>query len=526
MAITGFWTEGLVGSPDNMNKTLLQFATLASRDAAADEGIMFLPTDEDILYRDNGTTWDKVAQMIGISGGDRFIDTEANGLLISLAASPPAPDGTAVHIWAGTAGVVTAGVENVLVVEGSNTAAVAMSIFGPNSAAKVIYFGEPASATRGSIFYFGSTDAPADTLQFNTLGSARVRISANAFAFQEATTISTTAGDLNFAPAGFASIFALAASAPNPDGTSVHIWKGTAGVVTANDDSILVLESSEIDRVSLSLLGPNTARKEIIFGEPTSNVRGVFRYYGGSDTPADTFEWVTAGNVRLQYSANAFAFQEATIISTSSGQLTLKAGNFFVSAQDSRSGNEVVLEVSNTNSAASSQARLAIEVNSATAGDPLLEWSISTAVQSYRMGIDNSVGDRLAINTGSALGTNDGWRMSSATPPVITYNTTHPVGTFDYTCDKCGRHEALEFKCCGFVCWHNDNDTFRSMVLREPKGIDQMVKLGVMERGLDNEGKEEIFTVLGQDWLFVGAMAWQNNQYIRQLEARLEKLGG
>ncbi len=524
MAITGFWTEGLVGSPDNMNACLLQSDTLAGRPAAAQAGIMFIPTDDQrVIYRDNGSSWDSIGQLISFNGSDRVIDTDLNGLMIHFAATPPAPDGTAVHIWKGSAGAITASTLSGLVLE--NNTNVAISILTPSGSNGQIFFGDESDSAAGQINYIHT----GDTLRFVVGGITRVHIGANAFAFQEATTISTTVGDLNFAPAGFASLFALAASAPSPDGTSVHIWKGTAGVVTANDDSVLVLESSETDRVSLSLLGPNTARKEIIFGEPTSNVRGVFRYYGGSDTPADTFEWVTAGNVRLQYSANAFAFQEATIISTSSGQLTLKAGNFFVSAQDSRSGNEVVLEVSNTNSAASSQARLGIEVNSATAGDPLLEWAISAAVQAYRMGIDNSVGDRLAINTGSALGTNDGWRMSSATPPVITYNTTHPVGTFDYICDRCGRHEAEHFQCCGPVEWHDDVLDFRRMVLHDPIGIDYLCKIGVMQKTFDNDGKLEIFTVLGEDWKFTGAMAWQNRQRMDlqydELDRRLKMIG-
>ncbi len=82
MAITGFWTEGLVGSPDNMNATLLQYDTFANRPAAAQEGIFFFATDTFRMYRDNGSSWDEVTpnQPIFISALAGWEDT---GTLVS-----------------------------------------------------------------------------------------------------------------------------------------------------------------------------------------------------------------------------------------------------------------------------------------------------------------------------------------------------------------------------------------------------------------------------------------------------------
>lgn len=71
MAITGFWTEGLVGSPDNMNATLLQRDTLANRPAAGQLGVHFMATDTFDLYRDNGSTWDLLGRLVS-TGAQTF----------------------------------------------------------------------------------------------------------------------------------------------------------------------------------------------------------------------------------------------------------------------------------------------------------------------------------------------------------------------------------------------------------------------------------------------------------------------
>ena len=87
---------------------------------------------------------------------------------------------------------------------------------------------------------------------------------------------------------------------------------------------------------------------------------------------------------------------------------------------------------------------------------------------------------------------NDTMRFSDAAPPVITYNTTHPTGTFDYVCESCGKHSHEKFECCGKVEWHDDVLAMREAAIAvntmanpyEPGqnvSIDQMVMLGIME---------------------------------------------
>lgn len=57
MTLSGFWAESVSGSPDNMNRTLLQFDTDANIQAIASFKLntMWFATDTKKLYRDNGS---------------------------------------------------------------------------------------------------------------------------------------------------------------------------------------------------------------------------------------------------------------------------------------------------------------------------------------------------------------------------------------------------------------------------------------------------------------------------------------
>ena len=141
--------------------------------------------------------------LLKYDGTDTIWDLQAvgtGGLMLALADSPPSPDGNAVHIWAGTAGTFTAATPSVLIVESSNTNNVYLTIAGPNTAGKALVFSEPSEDLRGAVFYRGSADVPADTMELWIAGSSHLLYSAGAFAFQEATTVSTTTGDLTLNP--------------------------------------------------------------------------------------------------------------------------------------------------------------------------------------------------------------------------------------------------------------------------------------------------------------------------------------
>ena len=118
-------------------------------------------------------------------------------------------------------------------------------------------------------------------------------------------------------------MIALSGGPPAPDNGTVHIWKGTAGTVDADGESVLVVESSNVTQVTLQMLGPNTSERIVLFGEPASQARGFIGYRGSNNATPDSFRFGIGAAVKLTYAAGAFAFQEATTISTSAGALTL-----------------------------------------------------------------------------------------------------------------------------------------------------------------------------------------------------------
>lgn len=103
--------------------------------------------------------------------------------------------------------------------------------------------------------------------------------------------------------------------------------------------------------------------------------------------------------------------------------------------------------VTNGSNTASSAARETIVVGGGSAADPTLNFNVS-GVTNWEMGIDNSVSDNLTISQGTALGTNDVWRMTTGgirtmplQPSFLAYksaNTANVTGdgtTYTIICD-------------------------------------------------------------------------------------------
>lgn len=120
----------------------------------------------------------------------------ATGWMIGLAASPPSPDGVAVHIWKGNSGSITANSLSALVLESDLN--VFLQFMTPNGKNQRILFNSTTSSRAGYLDY---TLAATPSFNFHIAASTRLSYSAGAFAFQEATVISTTVGNLTFSPA-------------------------------------------------------------------------------------------------------------------------------------------------------------------------------------------------------------------------------------------------------------------------------------------------------------------------------------
>jgi len=191
-------------------------------------------------------------------------------------------------------------------------------------------------------------------------------------------------------------------------------------------------------------------------------------------------------------------------------------------------GGTNTLRVSNTdNGDDASHARLLAFTGGSNSGDPFIEWQVS-GNEVFIAGVDESAG-LFKITRGATFDTDDVIRVTDASPPVITYNATHPTGVFDYVCDSCGRHEAEKFTCCGTVEWHDDVMDFRAVALGNEEAMAYMTQIGLKEYGIDGKGRPVEFTRLGMDFDFAMSAAFQNRARIdanyEELDARLRKLG-
>jgi hypothetical protein len=193
--------------------------------------------------------------------------------------------------------------------------------------------------------------------------------------------------------------------------------------------------------------------------------------------------------------------------------------------ENANAGGDNYLRIANTSTTSGSRAILQLNVAAATNCDAYVGYEVAGAGNDWAIGVDQSNSYAMVISAGAAPGTNDALRITTATPPITTYNTTHPTGTFDYVCESCGTHQAELFNCCGVVEWHDDVMDFRAMALQDESAIDYMERVGVVERTTDKDGKPELFTKLGADFHFAMSAAFQNRQRMdAQNEAMDERL--
>lgn len=162
------------------------------------------------------------------------------------------PEG-ALHVHKGSAGSVAPDANVIAVFENSTDGY--LSVFAPDANASGIFFGGPENAFNGGIVY--NTVSTPDGLQFRTDGNLTQMV-IDSFGNVG---IGTTA----------------------PEGP-LHVSRGSAGVVTANSNSVAVFESIN-SGAWLSMIGPDTQERGLLFTEPSNAVAGaiVFDQGGGGD---------------------------------------------------------------------------------------------------------------------------------------------------------------------------------------------------------------------------------------------------
>jgi len=219
------------------------------------------------------------------------------------------------------------------------------------------------------------------------------------------------------------------------------------------------------------------------------------------------------------------------------------------------SGGQIAISAYNESNTSGSTAKLRSRTGGSSAGDPYMEFEITSGGQ-FLMGVDNSASDYFVLGgQGSALGSNDTFRVTSATPPVFSLNTSQG-SNFDYVCSTCGNHDLEMFTCCGVVEWHDDVLALRKAgvdlaTMTNPYAIGQslniahLVKLGIMNYD-DQEEDPVALANRKTPWLginisnaqmFTWAGMWQtrermDNQYqelkdtIQELKAEVDALRG
>ncbi len=124
-------------------------------------------------------------------------------------------------------------------------------------------------------------------------------------------------------------MMALAGSFPSPDVNAFHIFKGSAGTITPHAASVLILENLASANVYFSFMVADDKNAGFVINNPTATNHANIQYNGANE------RWIHRidGSNRLFYSAGAFAFQEATIVSSSAGDITWNpTGNVVIGA--------------------------------------------------------------------------------------------------------------------------------------------------------------------------------------------------
>ena len=112
------------------------------------------------------------------------------------------------------------------------------------------------------------------------------------------------------------------ATPPSAPDSLVHLWRGSAGVVSARTEAVLTLEDS-LD-VELQLLSPNNKSVGISFGDMDNPIAGMIQYQHSNDR----FSLHVKNAERVRLTDASLDFLQATTISTAAGDLELNlAGN-------------------------------------------------------------------------------------------------------------------------------------------------------------------------------------------------------
>jgi hypothetical protein len=369
-----------------------------------------------------------------------------------------------------------------------------------------------------------STDGSTDLVpELQVLGTTAADSSMMLAAFSATATI---AGSpiLAFAKSGDAAI----------DGTHVVVTDGEelGNIVAYGDDgtdleSIAAQIQFEVDGTP----GTGDMPGRIVFATTADGAEAATERMKISANGTVSLPSTSGSNLSVANTTNATSGSTGSINTLGGLGVTLDIwcdGSIF--AKKSASGATTTVQSRNVSTGVNSHAKLEASVASTT-GDCML--SMGNTLTDWAGGVDNSNSDAWVIGPNGALGGNDALRISAATPPVITYNTTHPTGTFDYVCEVCGKHRAEPFTCHDQTApWHDDVLALMSVAEDAGKGngltglepgVQHLAKLGVLDISTNNDGSPWIgMDAVSAQWYAYSGIV-QNRRLIDAQYAEIDK---
>jgi len=360
-------------------------------------------------------------------GTDTFLDLRAVGtgdLMIALAGSFPSPDANNVHIWKGDSGASTGSDTSGLLIE--NSAGTGLDIMVPDGSNAAIIFRTPTTARHGNITYAA---AATPEMRFNIANSNRLIYSAAAFAFQEATTISTTAGALTLTPTTDTIL---------SNGTGLIVGHTTQRVATETGITAeaQIIGTTDNDGTLLLFVGSgsNTVNPNVIFAKAADNSLdgvalvadgediGEIIWVGGDGT--DLATQVAAISVQVDGTPAASDIPGRIRFLTSAGATGLQERIRIDSSGFVGIGDTTPQHLLTIGSSAASTT-LAID-NTASDGDSMIQFQLS-GVTAWYMGVNDSASDTFRI-TDTALSS-----LTDQTGLTIEAGGNVGIGTTDPT---------------------------------------------------------------------------------------------
>lgn len=241
-------------------------------------------------------------------GTDAFLDIGSTaGLMLSLSsATVPSPDGNMIHIFETAVGGNPCGSNDMMCFEKNGTAYTRYMIGGAGFGGFQI--GDATNNSLGGIIYGGSVNAT-DPNQFRlkAAGTRILDIGVGVMEHKQATTYSTTAGDLIFTPAGMVRLLVS------------DVALAECGAAT----DVLCIEKA--NNAYTRTLIPANSLGAFIVGEPANDSYGGI-YFGMSAqaTYADEILFTQGGGVAIMtLKSGETEYQQAQTIKTTAGDLTL-----------------------------------------------------------------------------------------------------------------------------------------------------------------------------------------------------------